>query len=194
MSALNPQGDFEPLGTQLPTCRAPRVVFGVIGAPTGRIALGHRSRYCGASGNKWSFFGGSVDPGENAFEALTRELREEAGLRIRDWKALHSFPTEKRELLTEKSRGIWERTGQIVDYQCQIMGAILDRERQPRLNWEHDRSTWADPKQLIFLDDPLHPGARRALQNSIIQRFISSFQPSRTRGVGLGLGSGWATG
>jgi 8-oxo-dGTP pyrophosphatase MutT (NUDIX family) len=40
----------------------------------------------------WGFFGGEVEPGETPAEAIRREVREELGLDLPDWRRLWEIP------------------------------------------------------------------------------------------------------
>ncbi|MDP2091172.1 MAG: NUDIX hydrolase [Candidatus Gracilibacteria bacterium] len=40
-------------------------------------------------GEEWSFFGGGIEKGENSKEALIREIQEELGYDISNWKILY---------------------------------------------------------------------------------------------------------
>ena len=61
---------------------ARNVADAVILTRDGKILLQQRSANWGRSAGKLTAFGGHIDPGETALEALVRELREELGARV----------------------------------------------------------------------------------------------------------------
>lgn len=69
----------------------------------------------------WGFFGGTVDKGETPKKALTREIEEEAGLKVRN--AIHL----KTIQLPNKTLEFWE---------------VQVRVAKPKLNKEHSNFKW----------------------------------------------------
>ncbi len=63
------------------------VAAGVLRRADGKVLIARRSRNS-HQGGLWEFPGGKVEPGESASRALTRELNEELGIRIRDFRPL----------------------------------------------------------------------------------------------------------
>ncbi len=57
--------------------------------PAVLLARRHASAH---QGGKWEFPGGKMKAGENAAQALSRELEEEIGIRVKTWRRLIRFP------------------------------------------------------------------------------------------------------
>ena len=69
------------------------VAAAIIGEKNGHPAvLLARRKDSAHQGGKWEFPGGKTELGEQAREALMRELKEELGVRMRDWSRLLRFP------------------------------------------------------------------------------------------------------
>jgi putative (di)nucleoside polyphosphate hydrolase len=106
----------------------------------------------------WQFPQGGVDPGETAEEALKREIREEIGLRPKDYKVLESkggyrylYPEEVRKKKVRK-HGCH---GQEQEYfLCRLRNdeAVIDTCQRPR---EFSRHCWIAPEafELAWLPD-----------------------------------------
>lgn len=58
-----------------------RVAVAVIFDETGRVLLTQRPQHAD-HGGQWEFPGGKLEPGEEAVDALIREVREEVGLEV----------------------------------------------------------------------------------------------------------------
>ena len=91
---------------------------------TGRILLCHRSAHVEQPGT-WGNWGGAMDPGENPYEAVTRESSEETG---------HLGPFDIRQLYVFKS-------GSFHYYNFM---AIVEEEFKPRLDWESQGYMWCE--------------------------------------------------
>jgi mutator protein MutT len=77
------------------------VIAGAMSDAQGRILIAQRPRGRHMAG-RWEFPGGKLDPGEDPFDGLKRELAEELGVVVREAKPLirlhHAYP-ERRVLL-----------------------------------------------------------------------------------------------
>jgi len=107
---------------------------------TGRICIQHRSGHVNEPGT-WGTWGGAVDPGESALEAVKRELIEEAGYRGR----------VKFTKLSVFKKGTFTFTNFL---------AKVPQEFEPRHSWESQGHRW------VTLDDlpsPLHFGFKSLL-------------------------------
>ncbi|WP_370307468.1 Nudix family hydrolase [Sinimarinibacterium flocculans] len=67
-----------------------RVAAGVLKRPTGKVLFTQRPEGKIAAG-WWEFPGGKIESGEAGFDALTRELEEELGVRVREARPLVRF-------------------------------------------------------------------------------------------------------
>ncbi len=63
----------------------------------GRVLLGRRSPDCRWLANAWDVFGGHIEPGETAEEALRRELLEELGIAPLQYRLLETIRGEAPE-------------------------------------------------------------------------------------------------
>lgn len=77
-----------------------KVVAGVI-LRDGRVLIAKRPNHS-HQGGLWEFPGGKIESGESAAQALTRELREELGIEVRNCRRLlkvrHAYPDKTVEL------------------------------------------------------------------------------------------------
>ncbi len=76
--------------------------------PAGLIPLVRQFRPC-VEDYTWEFPGGTLDPGESAEEAARRELREEAGLRVIEFRYLGNFYPDTGRLQLD-SHAFYART------------------------------------------------------------------------------------
>ena len=103
----------------------------------GEIILLHR-RKDKTNGNKWGLPAGKVDPGENAAEAMLREIYEETGLRLLFENLSHIKKTFVRRLEH--------------DLIFHIFHAKLDSRPDPKINpSEHKGFTWVSPEDALGL-------------------------------------------
>lgn len=88
---------------------------------------------------RWELPGGQVDPGENAIEALHREIREELNVEI---EILH-------HLWGPLQDGAWPLTSNKILFAriCRIVD-----EREPLLNEQHDAYVWLLPNEINEVD------------------------------------------
>jgi len=86
----------------------------------------------GTNGGRYQLPGGRVEPGENIFDALKREVQEETGLQIEVGQPIYA--------------GEWSPV--IKGVQHQIVGMFFvcnASENNVRLSHEHDSYKWIDP-------------------------------------------------
>lgn len=88
---------------------------------------------------RWELPGGQVDPGENAIEALHREIREELNV---DIEILHHLKGPLPE-------GTWPLTTDKILHAriCRIVGEV-----EPILNEQHDAYVWLLPQAIGSVD------------------------------------------
>lgn len=112
---------------------AVRVAVGVVFDAIGRVLVGQRPRGSLCAG-KWEFPGGKLQDGENAYQALCRELDEELGIEVLDAVPLlvvsHAYA--QRNVILD----VWR----IVEYHGEPRG----REAQ--------RIEWVVPRAILDLD------------------------------------------
>ncbi len=105
------------------------VVAGAIADAEGRVLIAQRPRGRHLAG-RWEFPGGKLDPGEDAYAGLQRELAEELGVTVREARPLirlrHAYP-DRRVLLD-----VWQVTA-------------YDGEPQPL---DAQALAWARPDEL----------------------------------------------
>lgn len=112
-----------------------RVAAGVIEGADGRVLLTQRLQNA-HQGGKWEFPGGKIEAGEEAEQALSRELFEELGIR----------PTQVRELI-EVAHDYGDKQVRLFVYVVESFdGRPEGREGQPM--------AWFTPAQLSGLDFP----------------------------------------
>lgn len=63
----------------------------------GRVLLGLRSADAAWLAGAWDIFGGHLEPGESAEQALVRELREELGVDAAGWRPVGEIAGERPE-------------------------------------------------------------------------------------------------
>lgn len=100
-----------------------------------KILLLQRSDKCGAAG-KWSLPGGALEKGEEPFESIQREIKEETQLNISDLKPYYvtSSFSEDHDFMV------------IIAYSCKAMTDNVN------LNWEHDHYLWLSKEKAFQLD------------------------------------------
>lgn len=85
-------------------------------------------------GGYWSLIGGGLDSGEDPYEGLKREAREEAQIEIFDIKPIHTLVTK--------------------DGEDDILLTIFQAKTKDEvtLNWEHDEYKWVSAEEVSSLD------------------------------------------
>jgi 8-oxo-dGTP pyrophosphatase MutT (NUDIX family) len=107
---------------------------------TGRFLFGLRSRDVREPGT-WGGFGGKIEPGEGAVKAAEREMIEETGYEGKlNLRVLYLF-----------------KDG---DFRYFNYLAVIDKEFEPKLNWENDNYAWVEYNKW---PEPLHFGTEEAL-------------------------------
>jgi len=99
-------------------------------------------------GGAWSTVRGAVEPGESAWQAALRELREESGL----------APIEFYQVDTVD---VFYLHGDDTVWHCPGFCALVDRNAKPVLNAEHDDFRWIDRSRIDR--EFLWPGERAQL-------------------------------
>ena len=89
----------------------------------------------------WDFPGGKLEPGEEPFEGIVREVKEETNLDVR---ALAVIGVYQFDL-----DGVWEYTHQFTIYSTDIIGWEL------QLSDEHLEHRWATKEEIMAL--PVEP-------------------------------------
>jgi 8-oxo-dGTP diphosphatase len=110
-----------------------KVAAAVIEDETGRILVARRGPG-GRLAGRWEFPGGKLEPGEDAPDALRREILEELGLEIRVGEFLLAVPHESPEQAIV-----------LLAYRASRLGGAL------RLT-DHDAVRWTAPGELTGLD------------------------------------------
>ncbi len=84
--------------------------------------------------NCWDFFGGHVEAGETPEAALVREVREELGIQLRDWKFFRSYICTQGDAYPNVKYIYWaqihERAEELTLYEGQRIGSVLPAERK----------------------------------------------------------------
>jgi len=111
----------------------------VIQDNVGNCLLVRRSATNTSNVGKWEFPGGKVDPNEEFYEALLREIKEETGLTV----------------TVEHVAGVTESETSAVRIATLIFRGIIEWG-EVRLSSEHDAYVWAPPKELSAYDLVAH--------------------------------------
>lgn len=121
-------------------------------------------------GGFWQGITGGVEEGEDLAETAMRELAEEAGLvpsalEQMDCSYTLSMQDEWRELY---AAGVEE----IVEY---VFVALVDRQQEPTLSWEHDAWQWCSLDEALGL--LTYPENIEALKSC--DRFVTTWASAR---------------
>ena len=105
----------------------------------------------GKTAGTWGLVGGKKEPTDNtAYDALTREIEEEAG----------KTPTIKKIIPLE----LFVSNDQHFQYNTYVL--LVDREFTPTLNEEHSGYAWCNYENY---PKPLHQGVKNSFTNKIIR-------------------------
>jgi len=108
-------------------------VVGAVIVRDGKILCAQRGAN-GALGGKWEFPGGKIEPGEDARQALVRELNEELGCEV-----------EVGDFVTRTTYDYPFATVSLTTFRCKLVSG------EPELT-EHEAVVWLDPQELLILD------------------------------------------
>jgi 8-oxo-dGTP diphosphatase len=75
--------------------------------------------------NHWDFFGGHLESGETPDQALVRELEEELGLPLKDWKFFRTYDCSEGDAYPNVKYIYWSRIEQGVDEMTLREGQML---------------------------------------------------------------------
>lgn len=130
---------------------------------TGRFLLGLRSGYVNEPGT-WGGFGGKLDEGEDAEEAVRREIKEETG-----------YDGNMKLVLLYVYK---DRKFRYFNYI-----AVVDNQFNPVLNWENDMFEWVE---FGNWPSPLHYGTEAFIENSLdkLQQISQANQRDREKSNG----------
>jgi len=104
----------------------------------GKFLTLHRTSTAPSNPDKWDFPGGDLDFGEDTIEGITREIKEEAGLEVKD---LKPFDIESNIYEDEE---FWVT----IAYTAKV---IVDKVV---LSFEHDEFKWVTPEEFLKLESP----------------------------------------
>jgi len=113
----------------------------------------HRTSSAPSNPDKWDFPGGDLDFGEDAMEGITREIKEESGLEVKD---LKPFDVESH---TNKDGDFWVTVAYIAK-------AVSD---EVTLSFEHDELKWLTAGEFLKLESP--DKLKRFVKNLKLNRF-----------------------
>ena len=129
----------------------------VVSERTGRFLIAHRAKGTLQPGT-WGTWGGAIDAGETALDAVIRELQEET-----------AYVSDPRDILPLYVFN--HETG----FRYSNFLVVIDQEFEPVLNWEMQHYGW-----FCFGDwpNPLHFGMRQLLKDpsslAILRRYGSN--------------------
>ena len=117
----------------------------------GRVLLGLRSADAAWLAGVWDIFGGHLEPGESAEQALVRELREELGVDATGWRPVGEIAGERPERWRLRVFAVHAGDGEPVNL-------------QPR---EHAALHWCPPADAQALLAPAHDGFAALLHRAV---------------------------
>lgn len=128
---------------------------------TGRMLMGHRSRYVNEP-YTWNLIGGKIDDDEDPFDAAFRESGEELGIKGETPRGILIYTNKKYE------RGELKFT-----YYNYLV--LVPDQFNPKLNWEHTDYRWVEYGDW---PTPLHPGFKELIEHMghKIQRIVSAIK------------------
>lgn len=127
----------------------------ILARDTGRFCIAHRSSKVEQPGT-WGTWGGAIDEGEDPASAAQREVAEEAG---------YSGPMKMVPLYVFKHES---------GFTYYNFLAIVEREFQPRLDWETQGYDWVE---YGAWPSPLHPGLQAVLSDAPSQDIMRRATP-----------------
>ncbi len=84
--------------------------------------------------NHWDFFGGHVEEGETPEQALVREVREELGIELADWKSFRTYTCTEGDAYPNVKHVYWATTDKeaqdLTLYEGQRLRSITREERE----------------------------------------------------------------
>ncbi len=104
----------------------------------GKFLTLHRTSTAPSNPDKWDFPGGDLDFGEDAIEGITREIKEESGLEVKD---LKPFDVESNIYEDEEFWVTIAYTAKV------IVNKVV-------LSFEHDEFKWVTPEEFLKLESP----------------------------------------
>ena len=127
----------------------------ILAKNTGRFCIAHRSSKVEQPGT-WGTWGGAIDEGEDPARAAQREVAEEAG---------YSGAMKMVPLYVFKHKS---------GFTYYNFLAIVEREFQPRLDWETQGYDWVE---YGAWPSPLHPGLQAVLSDAPSQDIMRRATP-----------------
>jgi len=121
----------------------------------GKFLVIHRTTTAPSNPNKWDLPGGDLDFGEDAIMGLTREVKEETGLEIKD-----PEPFDVESHINENGE-FW------VTIAYRAKAAVLDKVV---LSFEHDEFKWVTAKEFLKLES-----------SNKLRRFVKNLEKGRTK-------------
>ncbi len=88
------------------------------------------------NGGRWDFCGGGLDKKENPIEGIKREIKEEAGLEVKNIKPIAVTSFDKENFVV------------MIGYQAEAISTNVT------LSWEHDEYHWKTKEEAMALDLP----------------------------------------
>ncbi len=110
----------------------------VVSDEKGRVLFLRRSEKCSRAGG-WDFPGGGMDKGEEPVEGIKREIKEEAGIEVKEVRVV-----DVRSEVLHKSGDVVVMLG----YSC------VTKDYNVKLSWEHDQFAWLDREEALRVELP----------------------------------------
>jgi len=103
-----------------------------------KILAIHRTETAPSNPNKWDFPGGILDFGENAEKGIEREIKEEAGIEVKELKPFD----------------VVSRTNEEGDFWVTIAYTAKAISDKVILSFEHNEFRWLTPEEFLDLESP----------------------------------------